>query len=291
MATVSFIGLGTMGVAMARRLIQAGHEVNVWNRSPEPKEALVELGAFSCSSPEQAWASPIVMSMLANDAAVREVFTSEFLDLAPPNAVHVAMESLSPAEAGAAAQRHAAAGVAYLAAPVIGRPNVAASGKLTILAGGDPDQLSRVQPFLNVLATQTRYFGPDPSTANVAKVCVNYTLMHTIQALSESLTLAEAGGIAAMDFVNLLTETLFPGAAYSGYGKLVAEREYEPVAFSVALGLKDLSLAESMATQKGITLPAAPMLRQLFQRTLDDPKLAQLDWSAIAESVRRGGDD
>ena len=286
MTHISFIGLGTMGSAMAGRLVDAGHDVGVWNRSPEAADRLVARGAHRVSL-EEAFERHTVLSMLSNDEASEAVFTADLLNRMPEASVHVAFESLSQAAADRAVARHADAGVAYLAAPVLGRPPVALAGALNILAAGPRDVLEAVAPLLDVLGSKTWYLGAEASSANLVKAAVNYNLIHTIQALSESVALVERGGVDPRLFVDVLTSTLYPGAAYTGYGAQIAERRYEPVGFSVELGLKDLSLAEQAAKANGTVLPSAPVLREMFERTLADPEIGRLDWAAIAEIVRR----
>ncbi|MGP3535006.1 NAD(P)-dependent oxidoreductase [Microbacterium sp. RD1] len=286
MRDIGFIGLGTMGLAMCRRLVEAGHDVAVWNRTPRVGAELVALGGRRVLL-EEALGSAVVFSMLSNDAAAEAVFSEENLRLMPAGSVHVGFESLSLAAADSATARHAAAGVDYVAAPVIGRPPVAAAGQLNILLAGKRAAADRVEPLLAELCSRTWYLGDRPRLANLVKICVNYNLIHTLQALSESVAIAERGGVDPALLVELLNSTLYPGPAYGGYGREIAARRYEPVGFSVELGLKDLSLAEQAAAETGTPLPTAPVLREMFERTLAEPDIAELDWAAIAEIVRR----
>lgn len=285
---VGFIGLGSMGAAIAHNLLDNNVEVVCWNRSPGPREELASAGAIAVDDVRDVLREPVYLSMLANDAAFQQVFSEEALKDAADGSIHVALATLSVDEARAAAARHERAGVGYLAAPVIGRPPVARSGQLNIIAGGPEDLLKQVQPILDVVGAKTWYFGSDPSQANLVKACVNFNLIHTLEALGESIALIESAGIAPIDFVNLLTGSLYAGVAYAGYGDIIANRRYSPPGFSVELGLKDLSLAEKIAAEGGVTLPTAPALRRVFERTLANPQLRDLDWSAIAETIRSG---
>ncbi len=115
---------------------------------------------------------------------------------------------------------------------------------------------------------------------------MNLMLLHSMQAMAESISLVEAHGIDAADFIELATNSLFGGVAYGGYGPMIAERRYRPAGFSMALGLKDLGLAEDLAEDSGITLPSAPVIRDRFERALADDELKDLDWSAMAEVTR-----
>ena len=288
MATVGFLGLGTMGAAMAHRLLDAGHTVFVWNRSATAVEQLIATGARAAATPAEALRAGVAFSMLANDDAALSVFTDEAL-AAASGSVHVNMSTVSVDAARELATRHRRTGVEYVAAPVLGRPHLAASGQLNIVAAGARSAVERAEAFLGVLGKRTWWLGEDPEQANLVKIGVNYNLIHTLQALAESVNLMERGGVNAETFIEILTDAAYTGSAYTGYGKMIAERGYLPVGFSAALGLKDLTLAQSAARELGAALPTAPLLGELFQETVDDPELSQLDWSAMAEITRRKG--
>jgi len=286
MADVGFVGLGTMGSAMALRLLDAGNTVRVWNRSPAAVDRLVEAGATRAIDVEAAMASGLVFSMLANDDAVEHTFSRRALEGAPAGTIHVNHATVSVAAADRFALGHAEAGVLYVAAPVLGRASVAAVGQLNIVAAGPAGAIARVREFLDVLGKRTWIVGDRPSTASLVKIGVNYNLIHTLQALAESVTLMEQGGVDGATFVDILTDAAYTGSAYKGYGDLIARQTYSPPGLTVALGLKDLTLAEQAAAGSGVVLPTAPVLREMFTRALADPALAALDWSAIAEITR-----
>jgi 3-hydroxyisobutyrate dehydrogenase-like beta-hydroxyacid dehydrogenase len=287
MATdIGFLGLGSMGSAMALQLVRAGHRVHVWNRSESAADELVAAGAVLANSPEAAISTGLFFSMLANDAAVESVFSAEALAAAPEGAVHVNHSTVSIASATRLADLHAAADIRYVAAPVLGRPDVAAAGNLNIVAAGAPEVIALVQPYLDVVGKHTWNVGEQPSAANLVKIGVNYNLIHALQALGESLALVESGGVDGEAFVDILTDTAFTGSAYKGYGGLIARRSYSPAGFTMALGLKDLGLTEQAAAALGTALPSAPVLRDMFESALADPAIAELDWSAIAEVTR-----
>lgn len=285
MAEIGFIGLGTMGSAMARRLVDAGHTVRVWNRSPDAAGPLVEAGATAAESPGDALAAGIVFSMLANDEAADAVFGDEALAGAA-GALHVNMASVSPDLARRLAERHAAAGVGYVAAPVLGRVNLAREGKLNILVGGADADVDRVAQLLDVLGVRVWRIGSEPAQANLVKIAVNFNIIHAIEAIGESIAIVENHGVSPEQFVELLTSTLFGGVSYTVYGDIIAHRRYQPAGFTAELGLKDLGLAETAARQAGVTLPTAPALRRVFEQTLAQPGGEALDWAAIAEISR-----
>jgi hypothetical protein len=286
MAQLGFLGLGTMGREMARRLVDAGHDVVVWNRSPEPVDALVEAGARAADSPADALAAPVSFSMLANDEAADAVLSPENL-AGDPGRLHVAMASLSPVAADRLVARHAEAGVAYLAAPVLGRFTVAAAGELNIIAAGAAADLERATPYFEILGKRVWTVGAEPRIANVVKAAVNYDIIHAFQAIAESVALVEASGVDAGVFTELLSSTLFPGPVYAGYGAMIAESRYTPPGFTMALGSKDLSLAEAIAAEAGISIPTAPVLRRAFDAALASDDLKDVDWSGVAEITRQ----
>ncbi len=286
MARIGFLGLGNMGSAMAGRLVAAGHEVTVWNRSPEAADELVAAGASRAATSAEALAAPISFSMLANDAAAETVLSAANL-AGDAGRIHVNMASISPGAADRIGAVLDGLGVAYIASPVLGRPAVAAAGNLNILTAGPDSAIDTVLPLLEVLGAKVWRFGEQPRRANAVKISVNFTILHALQAMAESVTLVEAHDIDASDFVELLSGTLFAGVVYSGYGSMIAEKRYSPAGFAMPLGLKDLGLAEDLAAEGGIALPTAPVLRDRFEKALADPQLADLDWSAVAEITRQ----
>ena len=283
---LSFIGLGSMGSGMANRLIEAGHDVSVWNRSVAATEPLVSAGASVVGSIAEAFQNPIVLSMLSNDAAALEQFSTENLSAAAPGTIHVNHSSVSPEAADELASRHAVAGIGYVACPVLGRPVAAASGQLNILAGGDPALIERVQPLLDVLGKRTWNMGDSPRRANLVKIGVNFNIIHAVEALGESIALIERGGVDPEAFVELLTNTLFGGIVYTGYGNAIATKTYFPAGFSVALGRKDLGLAADAARGYGLSLPTVPALIDVFDKTLANPEFKDADWASIAQVSR-----
>lgn len=285
MTTLGFLGLGSMGNAMARRLVDAGHAVTVWNRSPEPLDALVQAGATRADTPADALFADISFSMLANDAVAEAVLGAGVA--AATNAIHVNTASISPDCADRLADLFAAHGARYASAPVLGRPPVAAAGELNILAAGTPDVVDAVLPYLEVLGKRVWRLGERPSAANAVKISVNYNIIHAIQALGESIAMVERQGVDPSLFVELLTSSLFGGVAYSGYGTEIVGRAYLPAGFAMPLGYKDLMLAKTVAAASGVTAATMPALFAVFERALEHPDLAEADWGAIAEVTRR----
>jgi len=286
-STVGFLGLGSMGSAMAARLLDAGHDVRVWNRSTAPVSAAVARGALSADRPEDALECAVSVSMLANDDAMQAVMTPARIGVLRGR-THVAMASISPDLATALADEVGEAGGHYVAAPVLGRPSVAAEGELNILAAGDPDATAAVRPYLEAMGKRVWLLGERPAVANAVKAAVNYNIIHAMQAIGESVAMTERLGVPPETFTELLSSTLFGGVVYTGYGHLIAERGYAPPGFHIGLGRKDLDLAEQVARSVGLMPATLPALTAVFEAALADDDLKDLDWSAIAEVSRRG---
>lgn len=283
---IGFLGLGSMGSAMAARLVDAGHDVVVWNRSTAAADSLVAAGATLASAPGEALATGLSFSMLADDIAAEGVLDAEAV--AKGSGIHVNMASISPAAADRLEELFRSAGIGYVSAPVLGRPNVAAAGALNILAAGPAPLVEEVLPLLAVLGKKVWRLGERPRVANVVKVAVNYNIIHAIQALGESVAMTERHGVDPALFHDLLTSTLFDGVVYRGYGAEIVEQTYHPPGFIMALGFKDLRLAEEVAAERDVALPTAPAMHRVYEIALADAELATYDWGATAEVMRRG---
>jgi len=247
---IGFIGLGSMGSAMARNLVKAGHRVRVWNRSPEAAKAIE--GAVPVGSPREAFAGDAVVTMLADDAAVRSVILdSGALEGATRGLVHVMTSTISIALVEELAGRHRDAGIGYVAAPVFGRPAAAAVAQLNVVAAGDPAAIAKVQPLLDAIGQKTWRLGDEPQRANAAKLAGNMMIALAIEAMAEATALTESYGVSSADFLDIVTNTLFASPSYKSYGALIAKNSYEPAGFKLRLGLKDVNLALDAAAAKG----------------------------------------
>ncbi|WP_433722250.1 NAD(P)-dependent oxidoreductase [Nocardia sp. CA-129566] len=284
--TVGFIGLGAMGQGMAASLLRAGHRLLVWNRSPEPVAALVAQGADAAGRLADVFAAEAVVSMLADDRAVEQLLLDPTLLAGAKAAVHLNMATVSIALAERAETMHTEHSMGYVAAPVLGRPQVAAAGELNILAAGAETALAKAAPLLSAMGRRTWHFGTRASHANAAKISVNFLIACAIESMAEACSLAESHGVRPTDLVEMLSGTLFPGPIYSGYGAMVAERRYEPAGFRLPLGLKDVDLALTAGAAANVPLPFGSVLRDAFLDALahgDGDK----DWVAVAAVARR----
>lgn len=287
---IGFIGLGAMGKAMAANLLKEGHHVRVWNRTPGPAEELEQQGAQPVKSPEEAFAGDAVISMLADDDAVRAVFVDQHLiENAPKTTVHVNMATVSVSFSEQLSLLHRDAGVPYVAAPVFGRTEVALAGRLNILAAGDAAAIDLVQPLFDVIGQKTYRLGDEAKRANVVKIAGNFMIAAAIESLAESVAMAEGHGLSAADALDILVNTIFSAPVYKNYGALIAEQRYEPAAFRLSLGLKDVLLALSAGESVHVPMPFASVLRDHHLDAIahgDGDK----DWAALANvTFRRAG--
>jgi 3-hydroxyisobutyrate dehydrogenase-like beta-hydroxyacid dehydrogenase len=287
---VAFVGLGAMGSAMAQNLIKAGHRVSVWNRSPEPTRALAEAGARVLPSPAEAMHGDAVMTMLADDNAVRAVYLdSGFLKRAKRGLVHVNHSTISVALAKELAAAHAEQGIAYVAAPVFGRPDVAAAAHLNIVVAGAEDAIARVQPLLDAVGQKSWPIGSEPFQANVVKLGGNLMIAAAIEAMAEAAVLGRAHGIDPGAMLDIYTSTLFACRAYASYAPAIAARQFEPAGFKLKLGLKDVRLALQAGDGANVPLPFASALRDGFIDAMAAGD-AEKDWSALSDTaLRRSG--
>jgi 3-hydroxyisobutyrate dehydrogenase-like beta-hydroxyacid dehydrogenase len=283
---VGFLGLGIMGKAMAANLVKAGHQVTVWNRSPAPSAELATLGATVAATPADAFRGDAAISMLADDASTNAVITDDLLASAAKGIVHVNMATVSVAAAKSLSERHKAHGLAYVAAPVFGRAEVAAAGKLNIVAGGADADIARVQPLFDAMGQKTWRAGSDPAHANLVKITGNFMLAASIEMLAEAFALTEKGGVDPKVFAEIMTSTLFAAPAFKIYSDLINSRRFEPAGFKLPLGLKDVSLALEAGHASQTPLPMASLVRDHMLESLAAGH-GEKDWSALSVIVRR----
>jgi 3-hydroxyisobutyrate dehydrogenase-like beta-hydroxyacid dehydrogenase len=287
---IGFLGLGGMGAAMAANLIKAGHQVVVWNRSPGAAEPLVALGAIAAATPVQAFDVELVISMLADDASTRAVLLdSGALASARAGLVHLSMATLSTALVGELVELHREQGVEFVAAPVFGRTDVAAAGKLNILVAGPEAAIAKAQPVLEVLGQKTWPLGDDPLRATAVKIAGNFMIASAIEAMGESAALVKTYGVAPGEFMEIMGNTLFNAPVYRNYGAQIAEQRFDPAGFRLVLGLKDVGLALSAGHEQRVPLPLASLLRDNLLEAIAHGD-GERDWSALSQvALRKSG--
>jgi len=293
---VGFVGLGNMGSGMAANLIKAGHRVTAYNRSPAKVDALAARGAHPAHTLAAACASEVVVTMLADDAAVAAVTLGDggIIASAPRGAVHVSSSTISVTLAQRLAQAHAAAGQRFVSAPVFGRPEAAAAAKLFVVAAGPRDDVTAVMPLFEAIGQRTFVVSEDPEAANLVKLSGNFLIGSVIESLGEAMALVSKGGVDKHQYLEILTSTLFSAPVYQTYGALIAGEQFEPAGFAAPLGQKDIRLVLAAAEELRVPLPIASLLRDRFLRLLAGGG-EQLDWSAVgslaAQDAAAGSDD
>jgi 3-hydroxyisobutyrate dehydrogenase-like beta-hydroxyacid dehydrogenase len=285
---VGFIGLGNMGAGMAANLLRAGHEVTVYNRTPGKERALVEQGAHAAGQVADACRGEAVMTMLADDGAVGGVVFGDqgVIGSLGTGAIHLSMSTISVALSERLAAAHAKAGQRFVAAPVFGRPDVAAAGKLFIVAAGAPDAVTACSPLFEALGQKTFSVGDEPQAANLVKLSANFLLASVIEGLGEAMALVGKAGVDRHQYLELLTSTLFTAPVYKTYGGLIAEGKFEPAGFAAPLGYKDIRLTLAAADRLRVPMPVASLLRDRFLTLLAQGGEG-LDWSGIGQLAAR----
>jgi 3-hydroxyisobutyrate dehydrogenase-like beta-hydroxyacid dehydrogenase len=273
---IGMIGLGAMGQAMARNLVRAGHSVKAWNRSGGAIE-----GVTMVASPVEAFQGDAVLTMLSDDNAIRAVLLDTgVLERAKPGLVHIVTSTISVAFARELVAQHVAAGIDYVSAPVLGRPDVAAAGELNVLAAGAPQALAKTASLFDAISKKVWDMGADAPTANATKIACNMMIAMSIEAMAEAVALTESNGLARDRFFDVILNTLFGSRSYQVYSANIAANQYEP-GFKASLGLNDLRLASEAAEQAGRALPMLAAVHKQMAQTVE-AGMGERDWSAMA---------
>lgn len=280
---VGFVGLGQMGAAMAGRLVDGGHTVAVWNRDPAKAAALAARGARVAASPAAAASSGIVVTMLADDAALAAVTGGDDGILAAGEGVlHLSCSTVSVGLTDRLAALHRDAGQSLVSAPVLGRPDVAAAGQLSVIAAGAEADLARCAPLFAAIGQRVVAMGAEPGMAAAAKLAANAAIAAVIETLTEALAVAGARGVAAPAMVELFVATDFGSRMFGNYGRMIAAQAFEPAGFPMRLGRKDIGLGLDAAGDAEL-----PLLRLLAARI--DAIIAagggERDWSALGQPI------
>jgi 3-hydroxyisobutyrate dehydrogenase-like beta-hydroxyacid dehydrogenase len=276
------IGLGRMGTGIARSLLRAGHRVAVFNRTKERAESLRAKGASVAGSVAEACHSGVVLTMLADDAAVEAVALGDGGVRAslPPDGVHVSLSTIGVALSDRLTAEHSKAAQAYVAAPVFGRPEAAEAGKLAVVAGGPAAIVQRCKPLFEAMGPKLFVVGERPSMANVVKLSGNFLIATVLESLAESLAFGRKSGVDPGALLEFLTTTMFTAPVYKTYGELIVHGKHEPPGFALPLGLKDIRLVLQAAEAASVPMPIASVLRDRFLTAMARGN-EKKDWSVI----------
>jgi 3-hydroxyisobutyrate dehydrogenase len=282
---LGWVGLGRMGEALASRLVEAGHDLTVYNRTRSKCEPLAELGAAIADTPADLADRDIVFTMVAGSADVAEVVTGpEGLlsrsDVAP--GLIVDSTTIAPGPAAEVRAAVEARGVAMLAAPVSGNPKVVASGRLTIVCSGPEEAWDKARPYLELLGRSVTYVG-EGDRARLVKICHNLMLGVVAQCMAEITVLAEKGGVSRADFLEFLNDSVM-GSTFTRYkSPAYVNLDFKPT-FTPALLLKDFHLGFEAAKELEVSMPLAATTEQVVQG-LVGIKGNEVDFAALIELV------
>jgi 3-hydroxyisobutyrate dehydrogenase-like beta-hydroxyacid dehydrogenase len=284
-----FIGLGRMGQAMARRLLDGGHDLGVYNRTAEKLKPLIGLGAKALDSIKAAATyGEAVFTMLADDAAVIEVASKPggLVESLPRGGIHICAGTHSVACVAALSERHGKAGQVLLATPMLGRPEVVLSGQAAMVLAGAKSSLDRCRPLFEAIARRAFESGSDPLTAAAIKIANNFVLGCAIEAMGEGFALVRKYDVTPEVFLDVMTDGLFACSAYKVYGKIIAEQRYQPAGQRAVLGLKDANLALAAGEAVGVPLPSGNVWRDRLVGAVAHGE-GEHDWAVMAKDQAR----
>jgi 3-hydroxyisobutyrate dehydrogenase-like beta-hydroxyacid dehydrogenase len=284
---VGFIGLGRMGQAMAARVLAAGHELVVYNRTREKCADLEKAGAAVAGSMAEACKGrDVVISMVTDDKALAEVVKEGVVPGLPKGAIHVAMGTHSVAAIREIGPLHDKAGQVLVGAPVLGRPEAAAAGQIGIVAGGPKAAVAKVAPLFQAMGRRTFDAGEKPEGASVVKLANNMMIGCAIEAMGEGFSLVRKYGVDPATFYDVMTDGLFAAPAYKVYGNIIVKQAYDTAGFTTTLGLKDANLAMAAALAANVPLPSLNVYRDRLLGAIAHGE-ADKDWAVMARDQAR----
>jgi 3-hydroxyisobutyrate dehydrogenase-like beta-hydroxyacid dehydrogenase len=271
MGEVGFLGIGTMGSRMGARLLGAGHELTVWNRTVEKTAPLCAKGATLAATPaEAASGKDILLTNLTDYPALLSVITGAggVLEADPLPPIFVDFATIAPAESAAIAGLLEAKGIAFLRAPVSGTANVAEAGKLTIMTSGDKAVNDAADPYLAALG-EIRYYMGTGEKARYIKLIHQMMIAATMQVWGEGLVMGEKAGLDWRLMLEVLSNSAVGSGVVKGKLPTLAARVYDPPAMSLHNIVKDLDLSLAAGREVDVELPATERIRELYDRGMD----------------------
>ena len=289
---VGFIGTGRMGQAMVRRLLDAKHDVGVFNRTAAKAKPLADAGAKVLPSiAEAARYGEAVYTMLADDAALEDVMFQDggLAASLPAGGIHVCAGTHGVPVIRKLKAAHADRGQHLVCAPILGRPELVSSGQAGIVASGPAAAMARCKPVFDAIGRRTFEAGEDPEAATAIKITNNFVLGCAIEAMGEGFSLTRKYGVVPAVFYEVMTDALFNCPAYKVYGKIIVDESYSKVGQIAVLGLKDSNLALTAGELVGVPLPSGNVWRDRLVGAVahgDGDK----DWAVMAlEQARASG--
>jgi 3-hydroxyisobutyrate dehydrogenase-like beta-hydroxyacid dehydrogenase len=285
---VGFIGLGHMGLPMAENVLKAGFPLWVHNRTKEKAAPLFDKGGQWAATPaELAGLCDVVITMVANDQALNEIVhgPSGIMSSSKKPLIHISMSTVSPDLITGLEKKHREGGIAFIAAPVSGRPERAKEGALWIFLAGDSKAKKTASPILEAMSTQIFDLGEHSAQASLFKLCNNFMIASLIEAFSEAASMLEKGGISTSAAAEIWGSSLFDAPAFHSYTPMICKRNFADGGFALKLGLKDMRLLQDCADKARVPMP---FLSHLHEKMLVCMNLGRedFDWSAIALLTR-----
>jgi 3-hydroxyisobutyrate dehydrogenase-like beta-hydroxyacid dehydrogenase len=279
---IGFIGLGHMGRGIAHNILKAGHDLTVWNRSPAAAQEFGKLGAHVAKSIEDTLQGDAVFSMLPTDGAIREQgLDGTLLAKAAKGLIHVNMATISIAFAKDLATSHDQHGLAYISAPVFGRPDAAERGELVVVRGGNPDAIAKLQSVFAAIGKRQVDAGEEAWKANLFKMSGNMMIASALETMGEVCALLRKGGVDHAQFIDTMANTLFASPVYQGYGRMIVAEAFSPAGFTMKLGQKDVNLVREAGKDLEVPVPLADFVSARFQKGIDTG-LGEKEWAATA---------
>ena len=284
---VGLLGPGQIGRGIARNILAAGHELTVWGRTRARTLELADAGAEVVdSAAESIQGREVVITVMADDAALEGVAPA-LLQALGEGAVHLMMGTHSVTAVQSLVRRHAERGQVLVAAPVVGRPQVAEAGELLLLVGGEPTSVRRCEPLFDAVGRGTIMVGEDPVSAAALKLANNFALAVAIEAMAEAFAFAAAYGLAPDVVQELFTTGMFKGSSvYAGYGQRMVDETFEPPGMRIELALKDVDLIRDAAAAAAVPMPSADVCRDTLQAAIESGD-GSLDWAAVSRTRAR----
>ncbi|MDC0708242.1 NAD(P)-dependent oxidoreductase [Stigmatella sp. ncwal1] len=289
---VGLIGLGNMGRGVAQNLLNAGHELVVYNRTRAKAEPFQAKGARIAGTPQEAArGAEAVLSLLADDPAVEEAVLGRegLLSGLERGAIHISSSTISVALSERLTAEHARAGQGYVSAPVFGRPEAAEAKQLWVIAAGVKADVERIRPVLEAMGRGLTVLGEKASSANVVKLSGNFLIASMVEALGEAFALARKSGVEAKTFLEVFQSVFSKSPVFERYASLIADRQFQPGGFALRLGLKDVGLVLEAAGDAQVPMPLASLVKDHLLSGVARGH-GELDWSALgALAAERAG--
>ena len=289
---VGFIGLGRMGQGMAGRMLDAGHDLLICDQIPENMETLHAAGAgIAGSVADVSQDRDVVISMLPHDGALGAVVNGPggLVESMPTDTVHMAMGTHSVDQINAINHSHANANQVFIAAPVLGRPDLAATGQLSIVPAGPADAVERMQPLYDAMSRQIFNAGEQPQSSTAVKIANNFMLGSAIENMGEAFSLVRKLGVEPELFFEVMTKGLFGSLAFQIYGPMLVEQQWESHGATAVIGLKDADLVVDAAESAGMPMPSVHIWRDHLLKAIERGE-GDLDWAVMArEQFRNSG--